>query len=110
MARRPGDRYYGAGDKTGRLDLHGRRLRCAMRDSLGYDPERGDPLYKNWPFLIVRDGPSGISHGIFYDNGAEGCFSISAASATIISAAIAITRLRTATSMSICSLAPVSRT
>ena len=76
MARRPGDRYYGAGDKTGPLDLHGRRLRCAMRDSLGYDPERGDPLYKNWPFLIVRDGPSGISHGIFYDNGAEGCFDL----------------------------------
>ena len=76
MARRPGDRYYGAGDKTGPLDLYGRRLRCAMRDSLGYDPERGDPLYKNWPFLIVRDGPSGVSHGIFYDNGAEGCFDL----------------------------------
>jgi alpha-glucosidase len=76
MARRPGDRYYGAGDKTGPLDLHGRRLRCAMCDSLGYDPQRGDPLYKNWPFLIVRDGPSGVSHGIFYDNGAEGCFDL----------------------------------
>ena len=76
MARRPGDRYYGAGDKTGPLDLYGRRLRCAMRDSLGYDPQRGDPLYKNWPFLIVRDGPSGVSHGIFYDNGAEGCFDL----------------------------------
>src|SRR5271168_2572583 len=76
MARRPGDHYYGAGDKTGPLDLSGRRLRCAMRDSLGYDPQRGDPLYKNWPFLIARDGPTGISHGIFYDNGAEGCFDL----------------------------------
>ena len=47
------------GDKTGPLDLTGRRLRLAMRDALGFDPERGDPLYKNWPFLIVRDGPSG---------------------------------------------------
>jgi alpha-glucosidase len=36
---------------SGSLDLIGRRLRCAMRDSLGFDPERGDPLYKNWPFL-----------------------------------------------------------
>jgi alpha-glucosidase len=32
-----------------------------MRDSLGFDPERGDPLYKNWPFLIVRDAASGVS-------------------------------------------------
>ena len=27
-----------------------------MLDSLGFDPERGDPLYKHWPFLIARDG------------------------------------------------------
>jgi alpha-glucosidase len=45
-----------------------------MRDSLGFDPERGDPLYKNWPFLIVRDAASGVSHGVFYDNAAEGTF------------------------------------
>ena len=74
MARAPGDRHYGLGDKTGPLDLTGRRLRCAMRDSLGFDPERGDPLYKNWPFLIVRDAASGVSHGVFYDNAAEGAF------------------------------------
>ena len=76
MARAPGDRHYGLGDKTGPLDLTGRRLRCAMRDSLGFDPERGDPLYKNWPFLIVRDAASGVSHGVFYDNAAEGCFDL----------------------------------
>ena len=76
MARGPADRHYGLGDKTGPLDLTGRRLRCAMRDALGFDPERGDPLYKNWPFLIVRDGASSVSHGIFYDNGAEGVFDL----------------------------------
>lgn len=76
MARAPGDRHYGLGDKTGPLDLTGRRLRTAMRDALGYDPERGDPLYKNWPFLIVRDGRSGVAHGLFYDNGAEGAFDL----------------------------------
>ncbi len=76
MARAPGDRHYGLDDKTGPLDLTGRRLRCAMRDSLGFDPERGDPLYKNWPFLIVRDAASGVSHGLFYDNGAEGAFDL----------------------------------
>jgi alpha-glucosidase len=76
MARAPGDHHYGLGDKTGPLDLTGRRLRCAMRDSLGFDPERGDPLYKNWPFLIVRDAASGVSHGVFYDNAAEGSFDL----------------------------------
>ena len=76
MARRDGDRYYGAGDKTGALDLSGRRVRLAMRDSLGYDPHSGDPLYKNWPFLIVRDGPSAVSYGLFYDNYAEGAFDL----------------------------------
>jgi alpha-glucosidase len=76
MARALGDRHYGLGDKTGPLDLTGRRLRCAMRDSLGFDPEHGDPLYKNWPFLIVRDAASGVSHGVFYDNGAEGSFDL----------------------------------
>ena len=76
MARNPGDRYYGVGDKTGPLDLNGRRVRLAMRDSLGFDPRTGDPLYKNWPFLIVRDGPSAISYGLFYDNCAEGSFDL----------------------------------
>jgi alpha-glucosidase len=76
MARRQGDHYYGAGDKTGALDLNGRRLRLAMRDSLGYDPKTGDPLYKNWPFLIVRDGPSAVSYGLFYDNYAEASFDL----------------------------------
>jgi alpha-glucosidase len=46
MARAPGDRHFGLGDKTGPLDLTGRRLRCAMRDSLGFDPERGVPSTK----------------------------------------------------------------
>ena len=47
-----------------------------MRDALGYDAQRGDPLYKNWPFLLVRDAASGVSHGVFYDNNAEGSFDL----------------------------------
>ncbi len=74
FARDGADRYHGLGDKTGKLDLHGRRLRVAMRDSLGYDPERGDPLYKHWPFLIAANGD--VAHGIFYDNGAEAAFDL----------------------------------
>lgn len=78
VARHPGDRYYGLGDKTGPLDLHGRRLRVAMRDSLGYDPVRGDPLYKHWPFLLARDGATGAAYGVLYDNGAEAAFDLGA--------------------------------
>jgi alpha-glucosidase len=67
MSRAAGDRYYGLGDKTGRLDLHGRRLRTLAVDALGYDGETSDPLYKHWPFLLARDSASEIFYGVFYD-------------------------------------------
>ena len=76
FARRDDDRFYGLGDKTGKLDLHGRRFRMAMLDSLGFDPERGDPLYKHWPFLITRDGATGVASGLFYDNMATATFDL----------------------------------
>jgi alpha-glucosidase len=76
FARDEDDCYYGLGDKTGPLDLSGRRLRTTMMDSLGYDPERGDPLYKHWPFLITRDGASGVSYGVLYDNMAAATFDL----------------------------------
>lgn len=74
--RHPEDRYYGLGDKTGRLDLHGRRLRTRMADALGYDPRTGDPLYKHWPFLLARDGATGACYGVYYDNTAEASFDL----------------------------------
>ena len=77
-ARHPGDRYYGLGDKTGPLDLHGRRLRTRMTDALGYDPRTGDPLYKHWPYLLVRDGATGTAYGVFYDNMATAAFDLGA--------------------------------
>ncbi len=66
LARDPREHFYGLGDKTGPLDLHGRRLRTAAMDSLGYDPEHGDPLYKHWPFVLSRS-PEGWWVGIYYD-------------------------------------------
>ncbi len=66
VVREPTDRYFGLGDKTGPLNLHGRRLRCMGQDSLGYDPQSGDPLYKHWPFLMQRT-PDGLWLGIYYD-------------------------------------------
>ena len=66
LQRDRAERYYGLGDKTGPLDLHGRRLRTLALDSLGYDPQRGDPLYKHWPFVLTR-APCGQWWGIYYD-------------------------------------------
>jgi alpha-glucosidase len=66
LHREPGDRYFGLGDKTGPLNLHGRRLRTLAMDSLGYDPQRGDPLYKHWPFVLTRSS-AGQWFGIYYD-------------------------------------------
>lgn len=66
VARDPSEHYFGLGDKTGPLNLHGRRLRCLGQDSIGYDPERGDPLYKHWPFLMTRT-TDGLWVGVYYD-------------------------------------------
>jgi len=79
VVRHRGDRHYGLGDKTGPLDLHGRRLRTTMLDALGYDPRQGDPLYKHWPFLLAQDGATGVAYGVLYDNHAAAAFDLGAA-------------------------------
>ena len=66
LERDRSEHYYGLGDKTGPLNLHGRRLRTLGLDALGYDPKTGDPLYKHWPFVLTR-APSGMWWGIYYD-------------------------------------------
>jgi alpha-glucosidase len=68
------DAYYGLGDKTGPLNLHGRRLRTRQLDALGYDAKTGDPLYKHWPFFINRRADSGAAFGVYYDTLAECTF------------------------------------
>lgn len=66
LARDGGERHYGLGDKSGRLDKTGRCFRIDAVDPCGFDAETSDPLYKMIPFYIV-DGPAG-AHGLFYDN------------------------------------------
>ncbi len=66
LQRKPDERYYGLGDKTGPLNLNGRRLRTLAMDALGYDPKGGDPLYKHWPFVLSRSA-NGAWCGIYYD-------------------------------------------
>jgi alpha-glucosidase len=75
LARERSERYYGLGDKTGPLNLHGRRLRTLGLDALGYDPKSGDPLYKHWPFVLTR-APSGMWSGIYYDTLASCTFDL----------------------------------
>ena len=67
MTRENERHYYGLGDKTGPLNLQGRRLRTLQMDALGYNGQSSDPLYKHWPFYIGRDPASGIAYGIYYD-------------------------------------------
>jgi alpha-glucosidase len=76
VERAPRDQYYGLGDKTGPLDKHGRRVRTVAVDALGYNGETSDPLYKHWPFLIVRESGSETSSGIFYDTLAPTTFDL----------------------------------
>ncbi|MDP4622287.1 MAG: alpha-glucosidase, partial [Hydrogenophaga sp.] len=66
VVRHVGEHYFGLGDKTGPLNLHGRRLRCLGQDSIGYDPMSGDPLYKHWPFVLTRT-LEGAWVGTYYD-------------------------------------------
>ncbi len=66
LARESKEKYYGLGDKTGPLNLAGRRLRTVALDALGYDPEHGDPLYKHWPFVLSRTANDQWL-GIYYD-------------------------------------------
>ena len=75
MERDRAERMYGLGDKTGPLNLHGRRLRTLALDALGYDPKSGDPLYKHWPFVLTR-APSGMWWGVYYDTLASCTFEL----------------------------------
>ncbi|MBP0616580.1 TIM-barrel domain-containing protein [Jiella mangrovi] len=77
QTRDPAERHYGLGDKTGPLDRTGRRFRCLQIDSMGYDAELTDPLYKHVPFFMV-EAPDGTATGLLYDTMAEGAVDLGA--------------------------------
>lgn len=62
------DRYYGFGETSGCLDKHGRRVRMAPKDALGYDAESQNCLYKHIPFYIKLKGANRQAVGLFYHN------------------------------------------
>jgi alpha-glucosidase len=66
VRRRPGERYYGLGERSGPLDRANKRWRMTSLDPMGYDAELTDPLYKTIPWLLVVDA-QGAAHGVFYD-------------------------------------------
>ncbi len=75
LTRRPGERYYGLGERAGDCDRAGRRFRLTNLDPMGYDAEHTDPLYKSIPYLLVADA-EGVCHGAFYDTLADVTFDL----------------------------------
>ncbi len=73
VARRPGERFYGLGDRTGDANRAGRSFRLTNLDPMGYDAETSDPQYKSIPYVLVADG-DGRCHGAFYDTVADIAF------------------------------------
>nr|WP_315380586.1 TIM-barrel domain-containing protein [uncultured Sphingomonas sp.] len=73
VARRPGERFYGLGDRTGDANRAGRSFRLTNLDPMGYDAETSDPQYKSIPYVLVAD-EAGRCHGAFYDTLADVAF------------------------------------
>ncbi|MGD1822017.1 MAG: TIM-barrel domain-containing protein [Pleomorphochaeta sp.] len=59
------DSFYGLGDKGGLIDRKNKSFRFFNRDSLGYDAEISDPLYKSIPFFIKEKNKN--YSGFFFD-------------------------------------------
>ena len=70
------DHFYGFGEKAGALDKAEEYLRMAPGDSIGYNPEKTDSLYKHIPFYIRLSEESGNAVGYFYHNAAECSFDL----------------------------------
>ena len=57
--------YFGLGDKTGRLNLHGQKFQNWNTDSFGYG-KKTDPLYRTIPFYYGLT--KGKGYGVFFHN------------------------------------------
>ncbi len=65
ITREEDEKIYGLGDKGGAFNKAGRAFRIETADSMGYDAEKTDILYKHIPFYICENSKG--SYGIFYD-------------------------------------------
>lgn len=62
---RPGERYFGLGDKSCAANLRGKRLQNWNHDCFGYT-ETTDPLYRSIPFYYGLH--EGTGYGVLFDN------------------------------------------
>ena len=74
LEHRPGEHYFGFGERSGELAKAGRRMRMLDLDAFGYDAEKTDPLYKHFPFYITFIPDTQTAYGLFYDNLATSVF------------------------------------
>lgn len=68
------DYFYGFGEKSGYLNKKKRRMRMHNVDTIGYDSEYTDPLYKHIPFYVKFNSKNNIASGIFYNNSYDSTF------------------------------------
>jgi alpha-glucosidase len=75
LVLKPGERYFGLGERSGPMDRAGRRLRLSNTDAMGYSAATSDPLYKHIPFYITfgAEAPA-AAFGLFYDTLADCTF------------------------------------
>jgi alpha-glucosidase len=65
MRMPPDEKYFGLGDKAGRMNRRNRAFTMWNTDEFGWQ-ESSDPLYKDIPFFIgLRQG---AAYGVFFDN------------------------------------------
>lgn len=60
------DRFYGLGEVSGPLNHNGRKFLLKPSDSMGYDAELSDPLYKHIPFTVAYSPTANEYYGIYY--------------------------------------------
>ena len=65
ISKENGEYVFGLGDKGGLLNKSGRAFRIECADSMGYDAQSTDPLYKHIPFYICENNVG--CYGVFYD-------------------------------------------
>ncbi len=65
ISRFDDENILGLGDKAGKTDKKGKNFRIETADSMGFDAEYTDPLYKHIPFYICKNDV--CTYGIYYD-------------------------------------------
>lgn len=72
------EKFYGFGEKSGKLNKYRRRMRMHNTDSLGWDATQSDPLYKMIPFYIDFNTDNNTVSGLYYNNSNDSVFDMDA--------------------------------